>query len=33
MLFGIPWLRDAKWHVVGGVTLLPYKGIGQLEQL
>ncbi len=22
-----------KWHMIGGVTLLPYKGMGQLEQL
>jgi len=28
MLLGKPWLRDAKWHMIGGITLLPYKGIG-----
>jgi hypothetical protein len=33
MLLGRPWLRDAKWHMVGGVTLLPYKGMGQSKQL
>jgi hypothetical protein len=22
-----------KWHMIGGVTLLPYKGMGQLKQL
>jgi hypothetical protein len=29
MLLGRPWLKDVKWHMVGGVTLLPYKGMGQ----
>ncbi len=31
MLLGKPWLRDAKVAHVGGVTLLPYKGMGQSE--
>ncbi len=22
-----------KWHMIGEVTLLPYKGMGQLEEL
>jgi len=30
MLLGKPWLRDAKWHMIGGITLLSYKGMGQL---
>jgi hypothetical protein len=29
MLSGRPWFRDAKWHMVGEITLLPYKGMGQ----
>ncbi len=33
MLLGRQWLRDAKWHMVGGITLLPYKGMGQSKQL
>jgi hypothetical protein len=28
MLLGRPWLRDAKWHMIKNVTLLPYKGMG-----
>jgi hypothetical protein len=27
MLLGRQWLRDAKWHMVGGITLLPYNGM------
>jgi len=33
MLLGRPWLRDAKTAHDWGVTLLPYKGMGQSEQL
>jgi hypothetical protein len=28
MLLGRPWLKMLKWHMIGGVTLLPYKGMG-----
>ncbi len=29
MLLGRPWLKILKWHMIGEVTLLPYKGMGQ----
>jgi hypothetical protein len=32
-MLGRPWLRDAKWHMIERITLLLYKGMGQLEQL
>jgi hypothetical protein len=33
MLLGRLWLRDAKVAHVGGITLLPYKGMEQSKQL
>jgi len=33
MLLGRPWLKDAKVAHDYEVTLLPFKGMGQLEQL
>jgi hypothetical protein len=28
MLLGRPWLRMLKWHMIGEITLLPYRGMG-----
>jgi hypothetical protein len=33
MLLGRPWLKDAKVAHDWGSKLLPYKGMGRLEQL